>query len=743
MKYKYPMLIAIYFILSIPLYILVMHHYQEQTFVNVCYAVISIAYCSFILVRMEKYLNYMHSTEKSMLYSILEDLKTMIVVWAPDSPEMKVNTCFLTKTGLTEDELQKENILSLIYDVSGDFDYTMLTDEAIKIEHRSVIKCKDGKDLIVLWKTTNTSLEDDKPLYMSIGIDLTDSYHMQELLKKSEKQFDLSMNLSGTGLVFRYIGSDKYLLSDNLKNIMGFSSDLVSIKEVRDKMHPDDVNKLNALYLTNESISDQGDNQIKTFEARAITNDDTYHWYSIRYKYTDLMNNGVRAIGGSVIDISKDKEKDTLIEKIAYIDDITQIFNRSKLISIGNNIYDCIKITGTSYYIIAFDVDKFHIINNTCGYSKGNNLLKEIAITLIRNMSNEAICARIGGDNFCILISSAEIDNDPESTIRKIQKDVALITNDTYSNQTITVSAGYCQIPYDGNTFAEALEHAEFALRLGDNARNSIIKYDTTIKEKIIVRANLEKEIDKAIDNNEFELFYQPKIDLQTGDIMGCEALIRWIKPDGKIISPDLFIPVAESSHAITRISKFVVHQACKQNKLWQDKGLPPITVSVNLSSIDFYQTDVCRTIRTAISDYNLSPEYLEVELTEGLALQDVENAIEQMNNLQKIGIKISMDDFGTGYSSLSYLTVLPISVLKLDRSFIMNLENDLVSREIVSSVINICKSKKIVIVAEGIENEAQADILRKFGCDIAQGYYFGKPMPANKLEELLNTKLA
>jgi EAL domain-containing protein (putative c-di-GMP-specific phosphodiesterase class I) len=260
--------------------------------------------------------------------------------------------------------------------------------------------------------------------------------------------------------------------------------------------------------------------------------------------------------------------------------------------------------------------------------------------------------------------------------------------------------------------------------------------------DAIIAGNNLEKELALALDNKELVLYYQPKINLSNGEIIGMEALIRWIKPDGTVVPPGAFIPVAESSKLITKISDFVMYEACRQNKEWQDEGLPKLTVSINLTSVDFYQTDIKETIHRVLEETGLEPKYLEIELTESLALKDIEQAIHQMKELKELGVKLSMDDFGTGYSSLSYIQVLPITLLKLDRSFIMYLEEDEVSREIVSAVIKIAKSKKIETIAEGIETVGQAEILKRSGCDLAQGYFFGRPMPAKDFKEFLKSKM-
>jgi diguanylate cyclase (GGDEF)-like protein len=412
---------------------------------------------------------------------------------------------------------------------------------------------------------------------------------------------------------------------------------------------------------------------------------------------------------------------------------------------IGQEIYECSVGTpgsGIDYWLIILDIDDFHIINDTCGYLSGNKLLGEFAAIITKSLTHGGIGARIGGDNFAILIKDDGDETLPERLCSRIQSELAGVLEDKFVNQTVSCSAGYCRMSDGGDDFAQVLDRAEFSLSLSDNIRGSVVRYDTKVHDKIIESNIIEKELAAAIDNHELALYYQPKIDLSDGRLMGMEALIRWIKPDGTVVPPGSFIPVAESSMLITKISDFVLKEACRQNKEWQDKGYPPITVSINLTAVDFYQTDVTESIKHALEESGLEAQYLDVELTESLALKDIEHAVQQMEEIKSLGVKLSMDDFGTGYSSLSYIQILPITLLKLDRSFVMYLEEDEISREIVSAVIRIAKSKKIETIAEGIETMGQVSILKESGCDLAQGYFFGKPMPADKFEEFMRFKM-
>ena len=425
-----------------------------------------------------------------------------------------------------------------------------------------------------------------------------------------------------------------------------------------------------------------------------------------------------------------------LIEKLAYIDEITEIANRNKLVKIGQETYECCQNLDYSFWIIVVDIDKFHIINDSCGYEIGNKLLRNFAHNLYKYISLGGLAARISGDNFALMIRDYGDDDLPRKTVESIQRDFADMAVHELSCHSLTCSAGYSKLPDDGESFVDILEHAEFALKSGNETRSSITGYESNMHDAIIGDNELEKALSDAIDNNELHLFYQPKIEISTGKFIGVEALVRWIKPDGTIVPPSSFVPIAESSHLIDRISDFVLNEACNQNMMWQRMGYPKIIMSINFTSYDFYQKNLNDRVFEALVRSGLSAEWLEVELTERLALHDIDYAVSQMNQLRDLGVRLAMDDFGTGYSSLSYIQILPLTLLKLDRSFVVNIESDHIAYEIVSAVIKIAKSKKIEVIAEGIETPRQAIILREAGCDYAQGYLYGKPMPADKIEE-------
>ena len=432
-------------------------------------------------------------------------------------------------------------------------------------------------------------------------------------LSFSESRYELSMELSEIGIILCEEGNDYIYASKELQKMLGLDSSKISFKELRKRVHPNDKmlydTYVNSLF---KSVGSD-ESKIHNIEFRLLSADSKYRWYLYRYKTANISYIKNRVMGGAFIDIHKDKEKDLLIERLAYVDQITDIPNRNRLMIIGQEIFDCCIELNLSYWVIVIDIDKFHIINDTCGYNNGNKLLRNFAQMLYKYLSFGGFVARIGGDNFALIIKDYGDEDLPIKTVEKIQLDFSKLAVDIFSNQPLSCSAGYSCMPGNATSFVKVLEQAEFALSAGLKNRGTILGYDNSMHDKVINGSELEKALSDAIDNNELELYYQPKINLHTGKIIGVEALIRWIKPDGTIILPGKFVPVAETSHLIKKISEYVLNEACRQNKIWQDMGLPKIIVSVNLTSADFYQRDIKDTIFDVLIKVDLTLNILSL----------------------------------------------------------------------------------------------------------------------------------
>ena len=680
------------------------------------------------------YKKHKNSVDDTDIAGITEDLNTEMILWTDDFSDVYINNKLKKLIGTDQNRHKGTSVLCKTFGIEhlNPDTVAMITGSA---SHEAKFVNSKGGVITIAWSTSLVKKRKKNSLYLSTGFNLTDIKKMKLSLASANDFFNSSMELAEIGVI---MSTDRknFRASPEMVRMLGLRSSSITLSEFRSLVHPNDRIQFDT------AVSSKNSGDVRSTDMRMKSADGTYRWYSYRYKYIQGTGNTLPLLGGAILDVTQEHEKDLLIERLAYIDEVTEIANRNKLMVVGQETYETARLLEYSYWIIVLDIDRFHIINDTCGYTKGNYILRNFAHILYKFVTPGGLAARMSGDNFALVLRDYGDDELPVRTARDIQDEFAKLAVDEFSAISLTCSAGYSKLPEDGDSFQDVLEHAEFALKSASSANNSICGYEPSMHDSIIGNTELEKALAVAIENNELQLFYQPKINLATGRIMGVEALIRWIKPDGTVVKPDQFVPIAESSHLIGRISEFVLNEGCRQNVLWQKMGYPPIVMSINFASSDFYQKDLREKVFEALVKSGLEAKWLEVELTETLALSDIDFAVDQMNKLRDLGVKLAMDDFGTGYSSLSYLQILPITLLKLDRSFITDIERDNIAYEIVSAVIRIAKSKKIETIAEGIENENQEDILRKAGCDYGQGYLYGKPMPADKLGEFFEENI-
>ncbi|MGB4093847.1 MAG: EAL domain-containing protein [Ruminococcus flavefaciens] len=662
------------------------------------------------------------------IIKIAENMNTEMIIWADDFSYVFINKKLRELLGLPDTASDHKAAVWRAFGISEP-DENILKEIADSRSYEAHFKGADTSMVSIAWSTSLVRRNKKSTLHVSTGFNLTELKKMKVNLASANDFFNSSMELAEIGVLMS-VDRRNYRASPETVKMLGLKSSSLTAAQFRSLIHPNDRMIFDGALMSMDS------KEVRSVEMRIKSADGAYRWYSYRYKSIEATDNTLPLFGGAILDVTDEHEKDLRIERLAYIDEVTEIANRNKLLKEGTSIYDSSKLLHYNFWIIVLDIDRFHIINDTCGYENGNTILKNFAHILYKFVTPGGLAARISGDNFALILRDYGDDDLPVRTVKSIQEEFARLAVDQLSSINLSCSAGYSMLPRDGKSFRDILDHAEFALKSASGSQGCICAYEPSMHDSIIGNTEMEKALALAIEKNELHLFYQPKIDLATGKIMGVEALIRWIKPDGTIISPDVFVPIAENSHLIGKISDFVLNEGCRQNKMWQKMGYPNIVMSINFASTDFYQTDLKDKVFEALAKSGLDAQWLEVELTETLALSDVNFAISQMNKLRELGVKLAMDDFGTGYSSLSYLQTLPITLLKLDRSFITDIEHDNIAYEIVSAVIRIAKSKKIETIAEGIENQVQESILRMAGCDYAQGYLYGKPMPPSDIQK-------
>ncbi|WP_225446106.1 EAL domain-containing protein [Paenibacillus rhizovicinus] len=418
---------------------------------------------------------------------------------------------------------------------------------------------------------------------------------------------------------------------------------------------------------------------------------------------------------------------------LANHDDLTKLPNRrffkEKVTSLIHQMQEC----NRQVAVVCLDLDRFKIINDTLGHSSGDTLLVMVASRLQEILAPDELIARMGGDEFMFAFSQANCE---EAAVKRV-KDILNVFSEPLNlngyDFHLTASAGISIYPKDGHNLEELMITADTAMYSAKSrGLNTYALYspdmNITTRERIV----LESSLRKAIENNEFRLHYQPQVDISTGELKGVEALVRWMHPIKGLIPPNDFIPIAEETGLIHQIDTWVLRTACRQNKQWQDEGLPPFRVSVNLSSMEFLDEGLVDVVKSALDESGLDPKYLDLEITETMTM-NVEHAIPMLRNLHSLGIQISIDDFGTGYSSLSYLKNFSINRLKIDQSFVRDISKEENGTSIVSVIIAMAHSMNLEVVAEGVEEKEQLRFLQVQKCDEVQGYYFSRPIPAEE----------
>jgi diguanylate cyclase (GGDEF)-like protein len=392
--------------------------------------------------------------------------------------------------------------------------------------------------------------------------------------------------------------------------------------------------------------------------------------------------------------------------------------------------------------VVFLDLDKFKLVNDSLGHSAGDELLKTVAQRMLQCVRRTDTVVRLGGDEFVIILFDQPSDLDGVTpALHKIQE--AILRPIQLSGHTlhVTCSMGLATYPADGSDTDTLLSNADAAMyRAKELGRNSYQFYTSEMNNKVQGKLAMQDGLRNALNHDEFLLLYQPQVDLQSGQIIGVEALIRWQHPELGMVSPIKFIPQAEETGLIVPIGDWVIHAACRQNKDWQDAGWPPITMSVNISARQFIERDLIDRVMHALQETGLDPMYLELELTESLIMQDLQQAISKMKELQSMGISLSIDDFGTGYSSLAALKSFPIARLKIDQSFVRDLPDNENDKAIATAVISLGHKLNLKVIAEGVETEEQQTFLRENGCDEIQGHFFSRAVSAEEISVLLRT---
>jgi len=439
----------------------------------------------------------------------------------------------------------------------------------------------------------------------------------------------------------------------------------------------------------------------------------------------------VQAIGR---DVTERKQAEETIRRLAYHDALTDLPNRALFEDRLNVALAQARRMDEMLAVMFLDLDSFKVVNDTLGHSAGDKLLQAVANDLGKLVRDGDTVARVGGDEFTLLLAGIAGPQDAAEVAQRIIDCLRQLRTISGTEFCTTGSIGITTFPADGDDGETLLRNADTAMyRAKERGRDNFQLYTAAMNARMMERIAVEQDLRHALERDELVVHYQPIVSVQTGEVKGAEALLRWNHPQRGLITPDEFIPLAEETGLIVEIGESVLRDACKQLIEWRHGGLAIEIVAVNLSARQLQQEDLVKRVASVLSETGVSPTCIQLEITEGAVMKNVEHAISMLRQLGQMGIEIALDDFGTGYSSLTYLKRFPIDAVKIDRSFVRDLEHDASDATIVSTVIAMAENLHLNIIAEGVETEAQLDFLRQRGCAEYQGYLFSKPVPADE----------
>ena len=432
-------------------------------------------------------------------------------------------------------------------------------------------------------------------------------------------------------------------------------------------------------------------------------------------------------------------ETEKEINRLAYVDILTGLPNRFMFNAILEDALIDAKLHNTKLAVLFIDLDSFKSVNDTMGHEGGDALLSEVAKTLVDVLGPNDFAARFGGDEFIVLMTQfdevKEISERSKNIMATFSKPIKVNNQDFF----VTASSGISVYPYDGTDRDTLIKNADLAMYTSKDLGKCQITFCTSaMKEEVERKVFLTNKLYEAVQNNEFVLYYQPQVNIATKQIIGMEALIRWNSPELGMISPCVFIPLAEQSGLINPIGQWVFETACRQNKKWQDMGLPPVRMAVNLSIEQFHNPNLVEMISQVIKETGLDAKYIELEITESVAIKETSNVIPVLSDLKALGVTISIDDFGTEYSSLARIKNLPIDRIKMAMEFVHGITVSEKDEAIGKVILTLASNLGLKVIAEGVETEKQLNFLEKRVCDEVQGFYFYKPMPAGEVEKIL-----
>lgn len=560
----------------------------------------------------------------------------------------------------------------------------------------------------------------------------------EEALRISEERYRYAVEGSNDAIWDWDLRNDEYYVSTRGLQMVGLLEQIsMSLESWMCFIHPQDRSHfehyLQGFYQNNTNFGQ--------LEFRVIGSKGETRWLFCRGKGILNQNSELIRVSGFYTDITDRINAEEAINRLAYYDVLTGLPNRAMLFEHSNQLFAEQERADKSGALLYIDLDNFKAINDTRGHAIGDHVLVSIANELVESIECDTI-ARIGGDELvvidkdCNMMGASNLANEIMNIINKPWSIEGFEFN-------ITCSIGITMFPADGTDINKLLMNADSAMyHAKEQGKDQFKFFEQSTNEMMVKKIELQYEIRRGISNREFVLYYQPQVDFATGLICGVEALVRWRHPTRGILAPFEFIGLAEESGLIVLLGEQILTQACEQSVAWEKAGYKNLTMAVNFSAKQINKKDIGEVVFGILEKTGMRPELLDIEITESIAMENLDNTLSIINKIKKKGIKFSLDDFGTGYSSLNYLHKLPMDHLKIDKQFVQNIEPGSFEEVVIKATIEIAHSMNLIVIAEGIETREQYDAILAFKGDRAQGYLFSRPVPASELEALMNMPL-
>lgn len=679
---------------------------------------------------------------KDLKYAL--DASTLFTISDVHGNIIEANDNFCTRSKYAREELLGKNhrILNAGYHPREFYKNMWDTITAGKIWSGEI--CNSAKDGSIFWaETTIVPFLDEsgKPYqYMAIRIDITERKFAQQ--KIQEKELEIRASEARFRSLIQHANEVIFIVNDQgivtyvsppVKKIMGYVEEELVGRSIGNYIHPQDVDYVKQLHKDIKKTPQK----LLQFQFRVLHKKG--HFIHVESTSTNLLSDPyVQGIVVNISDITHRKLQEEQIRFAANHDFLTGIPNRRLLERTLDSQLSAANFGDAQWTYLFLDLDNFKYINDTLGHDQGDILLREVAERLVHFVGNRGLVARVGGDEFGIILADANdiktVRKQAEQLVQLFEEPFALSNFDVH----LTVSVGVAIYPHSAHDVAGMMKSADLAMyRAKSNGRNQYKIYSPKMDVKTYKLFSLQNDLKKALASNQFCLRYQPKVDGE-GRLLGAEALLRWEHPEWGTVPPSEFIEMAEKSGNIIDIGEWVIETVCQQLTEWKRSGLPLQRIAINISTVELLQATFINKVIRIIEKYNVDPKYLNFELTESAVLTNEQEAIRKIQQLKAYGIEISLDDFGKGYSSLNYLKKLRADTVKIDRSFINDLELDQESIKFTSLIIQLAKSLKLKVVAEGVETAQQFQLLKEMGCDKFQGYFFSKPLSVEDFTKIL-----